>query len=119
MLIPFWYAAATVMVTDIWGAEVVAIITDGHAADIAAGVKSNLAICGGRPGWRPRFSAKVELQGPSGQPFPRRSLRSQRLPVLGMPLHDAVDDAEQDAEPHLKPRAGVGRMRRHASIATE
>ena len=48
------------MVTDIWGAEVVAIITvgaeaagitmDGHAADIAAGVKSNLAICGGRPG---------------------------------------------------------------------
>jgi hypothetical protein len=48
------------MVTGIWGAEVVVIITvgaeaagitmDGHAADIAAGAKSNLAICGGRPG---------------------------------------------------------------------
>jgi hypothetical protein len=58
-MISFWYAAATVMVTDIWGAEVVAIITvgaeatgitmDGHAADIAAGAKSNLAICRGRP----------------------------------------------------------------------
>jgi hypothetical protein len=54
----FWYAAATVMVTGIWGAAVVAIITvgaeavgitmDGHAADIAAGANSNRAICGGR-----------------------------------------------------------------------
>src|ERR1700720_3145275 len=38
---------------------------------------------------------------------------------LGMPLHNPVDDAEQDAEPHFESRAGVGRMRRHASVAAE
>jgi hypothetical protein len=48
------------MVTVIWGAEAVVIITvgaevagitmDGHAAGIAAGAKSNPVICGGRPG---------------------------------------------------------------------
>src|SRR5450432_888653 len=47
------------------------------------------------------------------------SPRFQRHALLGLPLDASVDDAEQDAEPHFKSWAGVGRMRRQAAIAAE
>jgi hypothetical protein len=65
------------------------------------------------------LGVKVGWQEPSGQQFGRRSIVAPFSTPLGMPLHNPVDDAEQDAEPHFESRAGVGRMRRHASFAAE
>ena len=69
MPIPFWCTVAMATVTDIWGGEVVAIITvgaeaagitmDGHVADIADGIEGGKNSVGGKP----RFPRRVVAGG--------------------------------------------------------